>query len=69
VKSYKRKDDDKPSYFRHDAFHANFVRIAGEWYMAVEPTYHFTSDGFHESRYASERMSGIKRLETNQSVR
>jgi hypothetical protein len=69
VKSYKRKDDDKPSYFRHDAFHANFVRLASEWYMAVEPTYHFTSDGFHESRYASDRMSGIKRLETNQSVR
>jgi len=69
VKSYKRKDKDKPSYFRHDAFHANFVRIAAEWYMAIEPTYHFTSDGFHESRYASERMSGIKRLETNQSVR
>ena len=69
VKSCKRKDDDKPSYFRHDAFHANFVRIAGEWYLAIEPTYHFTSDGYHEFRYASARMSGIKRLETNQSVR
>ncbi|MBR0764409.1 DUF4365 domain-containing protein [Bradyrhizobium japonicum] len=69
VKSYTRKDDDKPSYFRHDAFHANFVRIAGEWYLAVEPTYHFTSDGYHEFRFAADRMSGIKRLETNQSVR
>jgi hypothetical protein len=69
VKSYKRDGETKPSYFRHDAFHANFVRIAGEWYLAVEPTYHFTSDGYHEFRYASDRMSGIKRLETNQSVR
>jgi hypothetical protein len=69
VKSYRRDGETKPSYFRHDAFHANFVRIAGEWYLAVEPTYHFTSDGYHEFRYASDRMSGIKRLETNQSVR
>ncbi|WP_316204186.1 DUF4365 domain-containing protein [Bradyrhizobium sp. SZCCHNS3051] len=69
VKSYKRKDDDKPSYFRHDAFHAHFLRIGEEWHLAVEPTYHFTSDGYHESRYSAERMSGIKRLETNQSVR
>ena len=69
VKSYKRDGETKPSYFRHDALHANFVRIAGEWYLAIEPTYHFTSDGYHEFRYASDRMSGIKRLETNQSVR
>ena len=69
VKSYKREGETTPSYFRHDAFHANFVRIAGEWYLAVEPTYHFTSDGYHEFRYATDRMSGIKRLETNQSVR
>lgn len=65
VKAYMRKGDERSSYFRHDAFHANFVRIAGEWYLAIEPTYHFTSDGYHEFRYASDRMSGIKRLETN----
>jgi uncharacterized protein DUF4365 len=69
VKSYKRDGETKPSYFRHDAFHPNFVRIGGDWYLAIEPTYHFTSDGYHEFRYASDRLSGIKRLETNQSVR
>lgn len=45
------------------------MRIDGEWYLAIEPTYHFTSDGYHEFRYAPDRLSGIKRLETNQSVR
>jgi hypothetical protein len=69
VKVYKRDGESKPSYFRHDAFHPNFVRVGGDWYLAIEPTYHFTSDGYHEFRYASERMSGVKRLETNQSVR
>jgi hypothetical protein len=69
VKAYTRQGETKPSYFRHDAFKANFVRVDGDWYLAVEPTYHFTSDGYHEFRYAADRMSGIKRLETNQSVR
>ena len=68
VKAYMRAET-KPSYFRHDALHPIFIRIAGEWYLAIEPTYHFTSDGYHEFRYATDRMSGIKRLETNQSVR
>jgi len=69
VKAYKRDGEAKPSYFRHDAFYPNFIRAGGEWYLAIEPTYHFTADGYHEFRYASDRMSGIKRLETNQSVR
>lgn len=69
VKAYKRDGETKASYFRHDAFYPNFLRIGGEWFLAIEPTYHFTSDGYHEFRYASDRMSGIKRLETNQSVR
>jgi hypothetical protein len=69
VKAYKRNGETNASYFRHDAFHPNFVRFGGEWYLAIEPTYHFTSDGYHEFRYSSDRMSGIKRLETNQSVR
>ncbi|MCL2716068.1 MAG: DUF4365 domain-containing protein [Alphaproteobacteria bacterium] len=69
VKSYKREGDHKPVCFRHDAFHASFVRISGQWYLAVEPTYHFTSDGYHDYRYAADWLSGIKRKETNQSIR
>jgi hypothetical protein len=69
VKAYTRPGETKPSYYRHDAFQPNFVQIDGDWYLAIEPTYHFTSDGYHEFRYSADRLSGIKRLETNQSVR
>jgi hypothetical protein len=69
VKAYTREGEKMPSYYRHDAFHPNFIRIDGDWYLGIEPTYHFTSDGYHEFPYAADRMSGIKRLETNQSVR
>jgi hypothetical protein len=69
VKSYSKPGETKPSYYQHAAFFSNFLHIGNDWYLAIEPTYHFTSDGYHEFRYSSDRLSGIKRLETNQSVR
>jgi hypothetical protein len=69
VKSYSKPGESNPSYYQHAALFANFVEMGGTWYLAIDPTYHFTSDGYHEFRYASDRLSGIKRLETNQSVR
>jgi hypothetical protein len=69
VKSYSKPGESKPSYYQHAAFVPNFIELGDSWYLAIEPTYHFTSDGYHEFRYASDRLSGIKRLETNQSVR
>jgi hypothetical protein len=69
VKSYSKPGASAPSYYQHAAFFANFIEIGRVWYLAIDPTYHFTSDGYHEFRYASDRLSGIKRLETNQSVR
>jgi len=68
VKGY-GKPNEKPSYYRHIAFYPNFVDFGGEWFLAIDTTYHFTSDGVEDYRYASEKLSGIKRLETNQSVR
>lgn len=56
-------------YFRHAGFYSNFIELNGAWYLAIEPTYRFTTDGFNEYRRSSEMLSGIKRLETNQSVR
>ena len=59
-----------PAYYRHAAFAARFVEFRGQWYLAIEPTYHFTTDGYEEYPFKeSERLAGIKRLETNQTVR
>jgi len=56
------------AYYRHSAFVPAFLRFEDVWYLRVTPTYVFTSDGYKESRYAAERLSGIKQLERNSAV-
>lgn len=58
-----------PSYYRHAAFFPHFMEIQDEWYLAIEPTYHFTRDGFSESAFSDKLLSTIKRFETNSNVR
>jgi hypothetical protein len=70
VKAGGRKiDGSGPAYYRLAAFAARFVEFRDQWYLAIEPTYHFTTDGYEEYPLESERLAGIKRLETNQTVR
>jgi len=57
------------AYYRHSAFMGHFVRIENKWYLEINPTYVFTSDGHNQNRYAAERISKIKRLERNEAVR
>jgi len=67
---YKSKTvGDRIAYYRHSAFEGYFLRIEGKWYLEINPTYVFTSDGYNKSRYAAERLSGIKRMELNEAVR
>ncbi|MFC4172464.1 DUF4365 domain-containing protein [Microvirga sp. GCM10011540] len=65
----KAQSGSGPSYYRHAAFVPRFLEIQDEWYLAIEPTYHFTRDGVEEYAYASERLATIKRFETNANVR
>lgn len=66
---YKSKTTaDRIAYYRHSAFEPAFFRFEDVWYLQVTPTYLFTSNGYKESRFAAERMSGIKRLERNGAV-
>jgi hypothetical protein len=55
-------------YCQHAALEWQFLLADGRWLCALTPTYHYTRDGYHESRYASELLSGIKRLERNAAV-
>jgi hypothetical protein len=63
------KSGNGPSYYRHAAFFPRFLELQDEWYLAVEPTYHFTRDGFEEYPFASERLATIKMFEANGNVR
>jgi hypothetical protein len=68
-KRYQSKlNPERTSYFRHVAFFGRFLQMDGNWFLQIAPTYRFTNDGFHDSRFSSDALSGIKRLENNQAV-
>lgn len=65
----KRRPDGSLAYVRHSAFRPQFCRSFDEWYLTVTPSYVFTWDGVRKDRYAGERVSKLKRLENNASIR
>ena len=54
--------------YRHRAFTGQFRVFGGDWYLTVDPTYYFTSDGKKTSRFGESYLTGIKRLEKNAAV-
>ncbi len=68
-KRYQSKlDPERTLYFRHVAFHGHFLEMDGNWFLQITPTYRFTKDGYRDSRFSADALSGIKRLENNQAV-
>ncbi|GIH02874.1 hypothetical protein Rhe02_09410 [Rhizocola hellebori] len=65
---YKKKDISQIGYYLHAALEWQFLDIAGDWYCALVPTYHYTRDGHRDSYYLSEYLAGIKRLDRNPAV-
>lgn len=63
-----RDDEIKVRYCRHYAVGLYFRQWAGQWYLEINPTYHFTIDGRRDSHYDSEYVSTIKRMERNSAV-
>ena len=58
----------KTSYYRHLAFYASFKRLDREWYLAINPSYVFTTNGSKSSKYESDLLTGIKIKEHNDTV-
>lgn len=55
--------------YRSLAFRASFINFDTNWYLIINPTWSFTNPGgYKESRFESAYMSGIKRLENNNTV-
>lgn len=68
-KSYPKKSDPSTvSYYRHCALSWHFIQVDGDWYCEIVPDYYFTRDGYRESRYASDQLRGIKKIERNAAV-
>ena len=58
-----KKDPDRIAYYRHRAGRIEPIRIEGEWFLEITPTYHFTYDGWKVSRYYEDALSQIKIIE------
>lgn len=56
-------------FVRHHAASFRFERLNDEWFIIVDPTFYFTSDGFRAHRYPAALLSGKKRMERNAAVR
>lgn len=53
---------------KHLAFYVDFHNIASVWYMAIAPTWYFSTDGYRRDPFASKRISWLKRQENDQQV-
>ncbi len=58
----------RTSYIRHLAFGGFFKTVDGNWYLQITPSYVFTMDGFRTSKFEADLLSGIKRIEHNDTV-
>jgi hypothetical protein len=65
---YKENAPAEIRYCQHAALEWQFLLADDQWMCALGPTYHYTRDGYRESLYASELLSGIKRRERNAAV-
>jgi hypothetical protein len=55
--------------FRNMAFEPGFHLLDDTWYMSINPTWSFTNPGgFKTSGFESTYMSGLKRMENNNTV-
>jgi hypothetical protein len=66
VKLYTGKKGHR--HYRHSAFEGRFLKVGGDWFLEVNPTYRFTSDGFREWLFAADWLKGIKEMENNGAV-
>lgn len=65
---YDKGTNQRVVYYRHLAVERQFMLLDDGWYLALNPTYHYTRDGRNVSRYAADNLQGIKRLERNEAV-
>jgi hypothetical protein len=69
-KGYSQRKDESglKGYYRHAALRWRFIEVDGDWFCELRPDYFFSSDGYRESRYADEKLAGIKRLDKQRAV-
>jgi hypothetical protein len=64
-----KADQARVEFVRHHAFVPRFERLFDEWYLVVNPTYFFTTNGFIPHSYPGALLAGKKRLDNSASLR
>lgn len=67
--TYTTADGERVKYCRHLAADLRFRRYGGQWFLEIDPTYHYTRDGTMDSRFSSDLVKGMKQRERNPAVR
>jgi len=56
-------------FVRHHAFVPRFECLFDQWYLVINPTYFFTTNGFTPHSYPAALLAGKKRLDNSSSLR
>jgi hypothetical protein len=64
----KKTNPSQVSYYKHAGLKWQFLNLDDEWFCALTPDYYYSIDGYRESRFTAQYLSGIKRLERNPAV-
>lgn len=64
-----KMDAARVEFVRHHAFVPRFELIYDQWFLAINPTYYFTTNGFIPHSYPSALLAGKKRLDKSASLR
>lgn len=62
------KEDGHIICFRHLAFKFTIEEINNKWFICLNPTWSFTSNGIKRSNFQRQYLSGIKEQENSQAV-
>ena len=66
---FKGDERTEPKDCRHYAAALRFVCTDEGWVVEINPTYHFTFDGYRDLPWGEDRLKGMKKLEKNPAVR
>ena len=67
--SISKTDKSRVEFVRHHAFIPRFELLFDRWYLVVNPTYYFSTNGFIPHSYPAALLAGKKRLDNSASLR
>jgi hypothetical protein len=67
--SMSKKNEGYVDFVRHHAVIPRFEQLVGQWYLVINPTYYFTTDGFIPHSHPAALLAGKKRMDNSASLR